>query len=85
MFHRCRTAHVPDRRRELLLWDGAGEVQYQGKRGHDGAARHGDALEGLDAAEFPARVLVSVPGEETPKGLSTARDGTVAVLKDGLQ
>jgi hypothetical protein len=46
---------------ERLEWDGVGEVRYRGKGGQDGAARQGDAPEGLDAAEFLARVLMHIP------------------------
>jgi hypothetical protein len=47
---------------ERLEWDGVGEVEYRGKKGHDGGhAAEPGAADGLDPLEFLARVLMHVP------------------------
>jgi len=47
---------------ERMEWDGAGEVRYQAKQGHDGGTGHrGDPAGPIDAAEFLARVIMHIP------------------------
>jgi len=47
---------------ERMEWDGAGQVRYRPKAGHDSGTRHrGDAAEAIDAAELLARVIMHIP------------------------
>jgi hypothetical protein len=47
---------------ERMGWDGAGEVRYRRKAGHDGG-RHpvGDEMETFEPAELLARVIMHIP------------------------
>jgi hypothetical protein len=47
---------------ERMKWDGAGEVRYRRKAGHDGGVRGSQgSLESFDPADFLARVIMHVP------------------------
>ncbi len=46
---------------ERMAWDGAGEVRYRRKGGHEDPALHLDSVETFDPAEFLARVIMHIP------------------------
>ena len=46
---------------ERMQWDGAGEVRYRRKAGHESPGFRGVAAETFDPADFLARVLMHVP------------------------
>ena len=46
---------------ERMAWDGAGEVRYRRKGGHEDPAMRLDSVETFDPAEFLARVIMHIP------------------------
>jgi len=46
---------------ERMAWDGAGEVRYRRKRGHEFAGLNEREVEAFDPAEFLARVIMHIP------------------------
>ena len=46
---------------ERMSWDGAGEVRYRRKGGHEGSGWTGREVESFDPAEFLARVIMHIP------------------------
>ena len=46
---------------ERMQWDGAGEVRYRRKAGHEGSGFRGAAAESFEPTDFLARVLMHVP------------------------
>jgi len=46
---------------ERMAWDGAGEVRYRRKRGHEGSGLREGEVEAFDPAEFLARVIMHIP------------------------
>jgi hypothetical protein len=46
---------------ERMAWDGAGEVRYGRKRGHEGSGLNEHEAEAFDPAEFIARVIMHIP------------------------
>ena len=46
---------------ERMAWDGAGEVSYRRKRGHESAGMSEREVEAFDPQEFLARVIMHIP------------------------
>ena len=46
---------------ERMSWDGAGEVRYRRKRGHESAGLGEREVEAFDPGEFLARVIMHIP------------------------
>jgi hypothetical protein len=46
---------------ERMAWDGAGEVRYRRKRGHERTGMDGREVEAFDPTEFLARVIMHIP------------------------
>ena len=46
---------------ERMSWDGAGEVRYRRKRGHESAKLGEREVEAFDPGEFLARVIMHIP------------------------
>jgi hypothetical protein len=46
---------------DRMSWDGAGEVRYRRKRGHEGSGLNECEVEAFDPAEFLARVIMHIP------------------------
>lgn len=46
---------------ERMSWDGAGEVSYRRKRGHESTGRNEREVEAFDPGEFLARVIMHIP------------------------
>jgi len=46
---------------ERMAWDGAGEVRYPRKRGHEGSGLGEREVEAFDPGAFLARVIVHMP------------------------
>lgn len=44
-----------------MAWDGAGEVRYRRKRGHESSGLTEREVEAFDPAEFLARVIMHIP------------------------
>ena len=46
---------------ERMSWDGAGEVRYRRKRGHESSGLNEREVEAFDPQEFLARVIMHIP------------------------